>query len=111
MSFVAASRMEKCVSDGKDGVIGVFAHNEQCRIIHCLESLSTELQNPQIEIFVLANGCTDQTEVVVEAYARSHSNVHLVHIPLGDKANAWNYFVHEVAPASELVYFMDGDVE
>jgi hypothetical protein len=33
-----------------------------------------------------------------------------VAIPVGDKSNAWNVFVHEVAPQSEVCFFVDGDV-
>jgi hypothetical protein len=29
---------------------------------------------------------------------------------VGDKANAWNVFVHDVAPAAEVCFFVDGDV-
>ena len=32
-------------------------------------------------------------------------------IPVGDKANTWNVYVHEVAPRSELHFLIDGDVK
>jgi hypothetical protein len=61
----------------------------------------------------MANGCTDNTEAVVRGYAETHDGVHLVSIPLGDKNNAWNVFVHEVmprsCPGSDVYFFMDGD--
>jgi len=90
--------------------VAVFAHNEARNIIACLDSLQASTHHP-IECYVLANACTDRTETLVLEYASSHPNVHLVPITLGDKANAWNVFVHEVSPREASHYFfIDGDV-
>jgi glycosyltransferase involved in cell wall biosynthesis len=99
------------VDRDEDCFVGIFAHNEEQHIISCLNSLSPDLQNRGTKIFVLANGCTDNTEAIVIAYAESHPYVHLTRIPLGDKANAWNHFVHAIRPSSKMIFFMDGDVE
>ena len=99
------------MKDDRAWPVGVFAHNEARHIIPCLNSLAADVQHRQLQIYVLANGCSDGTEQLASEYARSHPNVHLVRIPIGDKANAWNHFVHVIAPADELVFFMDGDVE
>ena len=75
-----------------------------------LDSLQAASSHP-IACYVLANACTDRTEALVRDYAASHANVHLVSIEVGDKANAWNVFVHEVAPSGAAHYFfIDGDV-
>lgn len=90
--------------------VAVFAHNEARNIIACLDSLQASTRHP-IECYVLANACTDRTEALVHEYASSHPNVHLVSITLGDKANAWNVFVHEASPREASHYFfIDGDV-
>jgi glycosyltransferase involved in cell wall biosynthesis len=90
--------------------VAVFAHNEARNIVACLDSLQAAAIHP-LECFVLANACTDRTEGLVREYGASHPNVHLVSITLGDKANAWNVFVHEVAPSGAAQYFfIDGDV-
>jgi glycosyltransferase involved in cell wall biosynthesis len=90
--------------------VAVFAHNEARNIIACLDSLQGAARHP-LECHVLANACSDHTEALVREYGASHPNVHLVSIALGDKANAWNVFVHEVAPRSAPHYFfIDGDV-
>lgn len=90
--------------------VAVFAHNEARNIIACLDSLQVSTRHP-IECYVLANACTDRTEALVHEYASSHPNVHLVSITLGDKANAWNVFVHEASPREASHYFfIDGDV-
>ena len=90
--------------------VAVFAHNEARNIIACLDSLQAATSHP-FECYVLANACTDRTEMLVREYSVSHPNVHLVSIKVSDKANAWNVFVHEVAPHGATYYFfIDGDV-
>lgn len=91
-------------------LVAIFAHNEARNIIACLDSLQAATNHP-LECFVLANACTDRTEALVREYGANHPNVHLVSIALGDKANAWNVFVHEIAPPGAAQYFfIDGDV-
>lgn len=90
--------------------VAVFAHNEARNIIACLDSLQAAASHP-IECHVLANACTDRTEALVREYAARHPNVQLHSIALGDKANAWNVFVHEAAPRGAAhCFFIDGDV-
>ena len=90
--------------------VAVFAHNEARNIVACLDSLQAAASHP-LACHVLANACTDRTEAQVREYAADHPNVHLVSIALGDKANAWNVFVHEVAPRDAAAcFFIDGDV-
>jgi len=90
--------------------VAVFAHNEARNIIACLDSLQAAARHP-LECHVLANACSDHTEALVREYSASHPNVRLLSIALGDKANAWNVFVHEIAPAGAAQYFfIDGDV-
>lgn len=90
--------------------VAVFAHNEARNIVACLDSLRAAATRPP-ECYVLANACRDNTEALVRDYAARHPNVHLVSIELGDKANAWNVFVHDVAPRGVPCYFfIDGDV-
>ncbi len=102
---------EARVSHNTPWTIGVFAHNEERNIVACLASLRDAAQHQPLRIYVLANGCTDGTERAVAEYASSHPEVHLVSIALGDKANAWNQYIHEISAESEVVFFMDGDVE
>lgn len=90
--------------------VAVFAHNEERNIIACLESLWTA-SSRSLECYVLANACTDRTEELVLQYSQRHRNVHLISISLGDKANAWNAFVHDIAPrVAPFYFFIDGDV-
>ena len=90
--------------------VAVFAHNEARNILACLQSLDNATKQP-LECYVLANACSDATETIVREYAKTHPHVHLVSITLGDKANAWNVFIHDTAPREHACYFfIDGDV-
>jgi glycosyltransferase involved in cell wall biosynthesis len=91
----------------------VLAHNESDHIVACLDSVYAAEAGRQFAIFVLANGCTDKTEEIVQGYASRHPGVHLVSIEMADKCNAWNVYIHDVLPAlvleSDVYFFMDGD--
>jgi glycosyltransferase involved in cell wall biosynthesis len=91
----------------------VLAHNEERHIVACLDSIFASEGARAFEVFVMANGCTDRTEQLVRDYARREPSVQLVSIELGDKCNAWNEFIHKVAPTEcpsrSIYYFMDGD--
>lgn len=91
----------------------VLAHNEEEKIIACLDSIFAAEPGKSLDVFVMANGCTDRTESLVSDYAERDPRVHLVSIALGDKCNAWNVFIHETVriacPDREVYFFMDGD--
>lgn len=91
----------------------VLAHNEERHIVACLDSIFAADPALRLEVFVMANGCTDRTETMVQAYAASNPAVRLVSIALGDKCNAWNVFIHEVVPERcpdrPAYFFVDGD--
>lgn len=91
----------------------VLAHNEERCIEACLNSILRAESRSAFEIYVMANGCTDRTESIVEKYAMASPDVHLVSIALGDKCNAWNVFIHETVsacvPDRDVYFFMDGD--
>lgn len=87
-------------------VFAVFAHNEERNIVHAIDSILTDCD---ATVLVLANGCTDSTLRKVEHLARSETRVRGVEIELGDKSNAWNLFIHTLAPPADRYYFLDGD--
>ena len=95
--------------------IAIFAHNEAARLEAALESLPAAASGHALDVFVLANGCTDRTADIVRRSANGIPHLSLVEIDLGDKANAWNAFVHDIltpARAGEisLFFFMDGNI-
>lgn len=93
----------------------VLAHNEEQHIVACLDSIFSGNQDCLLEVYVIANGCTDSTEQLVRQYQANNAQVHLVLIEMPDKCNAWNVFVHETiptkAPDRSAYFFMDGDAQ
>jgi len=91
----------------------VLAHNEAKNIVACLDSIYAAEPGQAFSIFVMANGCTDDTERIVDEYAKTHRGVKLVSIAMADRCNAWNVFMHETVPAHvpgrNVYFFMDGD--
>ena len=73
----------------------VLAHNEAKNIVACLDSIYAAEPGHAFRIFVMANGCTDDTERIVNEYAQTHEGVKLVSIAMADRCNAWNVFMHE----------------
>lgn len=90
--------------------VAVFAHNEERNIERCLGSLHAAGCPQSATVAVLVNGSTDRTASIVTQYAKTRETVKLILISLGDKANAWNEFVHTHAPSEGIVVFVDGDV-
>lgn len=60
---------------------------------------------------MLNNGSSDETGSLVEEFARTHKFCRLIAIAAGDKANAWNVFVHELGIEADLFFFLDGDCQ
>ena len=92
-----------------DWSTAIFAHNEAANIVGCLDAVREQRKNLPFPIFVLINGCRDRTEQRVRDYARTHANVRPVTIGIGDKANAWNEYVHRAADPADVHFFVDGD--
>jgi glycosyltransferase involved in cell wall biosynthesis len=95
--------------------LAVFAHNESGRIGAALQSIVHAAAGMDVEVWVLANGCTDATSDEVRACAALLPDLWLAEIDVADKANAWNVYVHELitperAGGIETYFFMDGDV-
>jgi glycosyltransferase involved in cell wall biosynthesis len=95
--------------------LAVFAHNESGRIGAALQSIVQAAAGIDVEVWVLANGCTDATSDEVRACATVLPDLWLAEIDVADKANAWNVYVHELitperAREIEIYFFMDADV-
>jgi len=97
-----------CHIDNRKRVVAIFAHNEARNILSCLESVWQAIRDGD-EVYVLNNGSTDHTGDIVSRFSEQHSFCNLITIGLGDKANAWNVFSHELGVSASLYIFMDGD--
>jgi glycosyltransferase involved in cell wall biosynthesis len=102
-------------TDAPAWTIAVFAHNERRLIRTALASIPAAAGGRPIRVVVLANGCSDDTSDRVRACTDLIADLTLVEIDLGDKANAWNTYIHEyltteAASRTVVHFFTDGDV-
>ena len=104
--------------------IVIFAHNEERKLRDTLDSLSRQdllldaaRHGVTVEINVVANGCTDRTGAIAEEacvqifaeYPQVRARVTQLKEP--GKSNAWNEYVHSIAPQeADYLCFMDADI-
>jgi len=91
--------------------ICIVAYNEQERIIESLVHVNDAIAATQhnVQVYIVTNGCKDFTVAQCEYYCRFNPRFSLHDITLGDKANAWNYYVHSLKNNNNLTLFIDGD--
>jgi glycosyltransferase involved in cell wall biosynthesis len=91
--------------------ICIFAHNEERLLPNCVGALGDAAAGGTYAAHILENGSTDETTRVARALAAANKRVDIHEIAVGDKANAWNDYVHRLAPAdADMHVFIDGDV-
>lgn len=76
--------------------IGIMAHNEEPNIGRLLETVAAQKGDVAVvtEIIVVASGCTDRTEAIVEEWARRDQRIRLLVQPRREgKAAAVNEFL------------------
>lgn len=88
----------------------VFAHNEERRLAASLEAADSQATQIDLDIHVMANGCTDRTIDIARSFPARNSRIIVHDIDIGDKANAWNQFIHDVKTPYDYYFFTDGDV-
>lgn len=96
--------------------VAVFAHNEARGIAATLRSIIIASEGAPLNVFVLANGCRDGTAAIARECVFAPHRIHVIEIPLGDKANAWNFYVHTISASptmrtTTMHVFVDGDVQ
>lgn len=83
-----------------DCSIGITAYNEAANIGNLLEHiLEQRLETVAVqEIIVVASGCTDQTEAIVQKFMGRDGRIRLLSQPRREgKASAMNLFIREAA--------------
>lgn len=109
--------------------IGILARNEGATIVATVASLFQQsalrlgvegLSDPEWEIIIVPNGCSDDTAAKARAALTDLSSqgtglkirwaVH--ELAEGGKSNAWNRYVHEFSsPQAELIVMLDADIQ
>jgi len=90
--------------------ICVMAYNLEDEIYDSLTSIIKASTALDIEIFVMVNGCKDNTLSESQKFASTNNRVNAIHIQLGDKSNAWNEFVYNHYDNNSIPVFLDGDL-
>lgn len=88
----------------------IFAHNIGKSINNCVQNVLLSSDDLDLTVFILANGCTDNTKQNVEREFAHNKQVQLINIPIADKANAWNHYIHKLSKSDVTHIFIDGDV-
>ena len=87
-------------------VIVPFYNIEEC-VEYCLDSLVNQDYEGEYEILCVDDGSTDGTAAALDAYAKSHHLVRVLHKPNGGQSDARNYGVEHAT--GEYISFVDGD--
>jgi hypothetical protein len=91
--------------------IAMFAYNEETNLKMSLEAVFANSNSSLKTVYLLANGCTDKTVELAYSLKQEHSfdKLEIVEIKLGDKCNAWNVYVHDIADNVDCHFFIDAD--
>ncbi|WP_375203117.1 hypothetical protein [Hyphococcus sp.] len=89
----------------------IFARNEERLLPRSVGALDAAGLGVNDTAHILVNGCTDDTAGTARSLATADRRITAHELPIGDKANAWNDYVHRHAdPAIPVHVFTDGDV-
>ncbi len=91
--------------------IVMFAYNEERNIQNSVSSVFNNADEQLDALYVIANGCTDNTVTMLNQLQHQFPKLKIIEIVLGDKCNAWNNYMHTIAPESDVHFFVDADVQ
>jgi glycosyltransferase involved in cell wall biosynthesis len=105
--------------------IGVLAYNEADSIATTLcslfeQSIFQTANDMEIEVIVVANGCTDRTaaiahQTLTKSIATTGNRTvswQVCEVAEAGKPNAWNLYVHQFsAPQADYLFLMDADIQ
>jgi len=103
-----------------DYKVHILAHNEEDLIEGCVRSVLAQSVGDldTLSVVVIANGCSDGTEEVVQGLCETDPRVSLFPIKGSGKVNALRFFLQEffkkearLPACDELLFFMDADVK
>lgn len=100
------------MNDVKYNVV-MFAYNEAENIEASINSVFKNCSDGLNRYCLIANGCTDETvDIAHQIKAKlGFDALEVIEIALGDKCNAWNTYIHEIADNASVHFFCDADVQ
>jgi hypothetical protein len=92
--------------------ITMFAYNEEDNISTSLTSVHANKGTQINKVFLIANGCTDNTIQQAERLKKKlhFHELQIIDLEIGDKCNAWNHYMHVLADDVDCHFFIDADV-
>jgi hypothetical protein len=98
-----------------DWSVAIIASRENLdALMRCITAVLKACCSHEVIVDVLVNGnpaLASQAAPHVQDLDKGNDNVRIWSIPAGDKANAWNEYVHRIWPAGRHAFFVDGYVE
>ena len=101
--------------------IGVLAYNEENTIASTIKQILLQnvfdLSDCEIQLIIVANGCTDKTALVAEKVLQNYKLIknfsyNVVNLNKAGKSNAWNEYVHTYSWSNAEYYvLLDADIE
>lgn len=92
--------------------IVMFAYNEAKNLPISLDNMFNNIDERCQTVYLLANGCTDNTVELAHQLKQKHhyQQLSIIEIALGDKCNAWNHYIHHINENADCHFFVDADV-
>lgn len=90
----------------------IFAYNEERLLPETIGALGRAAAGRPYKAHIVENGSKDETLRVAEALAQADDRITVHALSVADKSNAWNTYVHDIAPKSDVKthVFLDGDI-
>lgn len=91
----------------------MFAYNEERNIERSMMSVLENAGECLNVFYILANGCTDETVNIANRVINecNTKKVKIITLDVGDKCNAWNFYVNNLSGEADVHFFVDADVE
>ncbi len=87
----------------------VIARDEAARLDSCLRHVVDEMRDIPACLTIIVNGSTDRSAEIARRFVTDSAiPAQAFDIAFGDKSNAWNQFVHTLAPRASAHIFVDG---
>ena len=92
--------------------IAMFAYNEEKNISRSVKSVFENTDERLSCFYVIANGCSDRTVEILKEIENGQGGekLEIVDLEIGDKCNAWNVYMHDIANEVAVHFFVDADV-
>lgn len=90
--------------------ICILAHNEERLLPQTIAAVDAAANGRAYCAHIIVNGSSDGSYGVAKALAAVNPSLRAHHLPLADKANAWNHYVYRLAETADAHIFLDGDI-